>query len=70
MAGGQVFGDDGRAAASVDVVRAAHGHACGSRSSCRIFDFTNLPPGRYLVFARVKDGPAAWAWSTCPRAGT
>lgn len=28
------------------------------------FDFTNLPPGRYLVYARVKDGPAAWAWAT------
>ena len=28
------------------------------------FDFTNLPPGRYFVYARVKDGPAAWAWAT------
>ena len=28
------------------------------------FDFTNLPPGRYLVFASVKDGPTGWAWPT------
>lgn len=26
------------------------------------FDFTNLPPGRYLVFARVESGPVAWSW--------
>lgn len=27
------------------------------------FDFTHLPPGRYLVYARIKDGPAAWNWT-------
>jgi hypothetical protein len=27
------------------------------------FDFTNLPPGRYLVFARYDSGAAAWAWA-------
>jgi len=27
-----------------------------------LFDFTNLPPGRYLVYARLKDGPTQWKW--------
>lgn len=26
------------------------------------FDFTNLPPGRYLLYVAVEDGPAAWEW--------
>jgi hypothetical protein len=33
------------------------------------FDFTNLPPGRYLVHARVKDGPTTWSWVTVPADG-
>jgi hypothetical protein len=33
------------------------------------FDFTNLPPGRYLVHARVKDGPTAWTWVDVPAGG-
>ncbi|MBA4189388.1 MAG: hypothetical protein C0467_15435 [Planctomycetaceae bacterium] len=27
------------------------------------FDFVNLPPGRYLVHARLSDGPAGWVWA-------
>lgn len=26
------------------------------------FDFTNLPPGRYLIYAVMENGPAAWEW--------
>lgn len=33
------------------------------------FDFTRLPPGRYLVYARVKDGPLAWAWAEVAAGG-
>ena len=34
-----------------------------------VFDFTNLPPGRYLVFARVRDGPTTWSWVELPANG-
>jgi hypothetical protein len=34
------------------------------------FDFTKLPPGRYLVAARLKDGPSAWAWVEVKPGGT
>jgi hypothetical protein len=33
------------------------------------FDFTNLPPGRYLVFARYESGAAAWAWTDVAAGG-
>jgi hypothetical protein len=33
------------------------------------FDFTNLPPGRYLVFARYESGAAAWAWADVAAGG-
>jgi hypothetical protein len=33
------------------------------------FDFDHLPPGRYLVFARVKDGALAWTWAEVAAGG-
>ncbi|WP_439621848.1 hypothetical protein [Gemmata sp.] len=33
------------------------------------YDFARLPPGRYLVHARVKDGPLAWAWAEVAAGG-
>jgi hypothetical protein len=33
------------------------------------FDFAHLPPGRYLVYARVKDGTLAWTWAEVAAGG-
>jgi hypothetical protein len=33
------------------------------------YEHTKLPPGRYLVFAAVPNGPAAWAWVTVEPGG-
>ena len=33
------------------------------------YDHSHLAPGRYLVYAKIKPGPAAWAWADVPAAG-
>lgn len=33
------------------------------------FDFVKLPPGKYLVYAKLKSGPVAWAWVTVTGGG-
>jgi hypothetical protein len=33
------------------------------------FDFARLPPGRYLVYAKLKDGPSVWRWVDVPADG-
>jgi hypothetical protein len=33
------------------------------------YEFTNLDPGRYWVFATLQGGPAAWKWLTVPADG-
>jgi hypothetical protein len=30
------------------------------------YDFTNLTPGRYLIFARYESGPTVWEWINVP----
>lgn len=34
------------------------------------FDFVRLPPGRYLVAARLADGPSTWTWVEVKPGGT
>jgi hypothetical protein len=63
MAGGQVFGDDGSGGGMRSTSHAPRAATLRFEKFAPKFDFTNLPPGKYLVFARVKDGPAAWAWA-------
>lgn len=33
------------------------------------FDFSHLPPGRYLVYARCQPGTTAWVWVEVPAGG-
>jgi hypothetical protein len=62
MAGGQVFGDDGSGGGVRSMSFTPRAATVRFEKFAPKFDFTNLPPGKYLVFARVKDGPAAWTW--------
>ncbi len=68
-AGGLPFGDDGDGGGSRSTTFAPRTASVRCEKFTPRFDFTNLPPGRYLVYARVKDGPAAWAWATVPGGG-
>jgi hypothetical protein len=61
--GGQVFGDDGSGGGIRSFSFRPRMATVRFEKFTPRFDFTNLPPGRYLVYARVKDGPAAWAWT-------
>jgi len=69
MAGGKVFGDDGNGGGVRSTSFAPRATTLRFEKFTPLYDFTNLPPGRYLVFARVKDGPAAWAWSEVAAGG-
>ena len=66
---GQAFGDDGSGGASRSTTFAPRAASLRIEKFVPRFDYTNLPPGRYLVYARVKDGPAAWAWATVAAGG-
>lgn len=63
MAGGQVFGDDGGGGGVRSMSFAPRAATVRFEKFTPLFDFTNLPPGRYFVYARVKDGPVGWAWA-------
>jgi hypothetical protein len=69
LAGGQVFGDDGNGGGVRSMTFAPRAATVRFEKFTPLFDFTNLPPGRYLVFARVKDGPVAWAWAEVAAGG-
>jgi hypothetical protein len=62
-AGGQAFGDDGGGGGVRSMSFAPRAASVRFEKFTPRFDFTNLPPGRYLVYARVKDGPSGWAWA-------
>lgn len=66
-AGGSVFDNGGGAVRSGSFPP----RAAGLRFEKFVphYDFTRLPPGRYLVYARVKDGPTAWAWADVAAGG-
>jgi hypothetical protein len=68
IAGGQVFGNDGDGG-SRSLTHTPRAASVQIEKFIPRFDFTNLPPGRYLVYARIKDGPSAWAWATVPADG-
>jgi hypothetical protein len=61
-AGGKAFGDDGGGGGMRSMSFTPRAATLRFEKFTPVFDFTNLPPGRYLVFARVKDGPTAWTW--------
>lgn len=61
-AGGQAFGDEGDGGGVRSTSFAPRTASVRFEKFTPRFDFTNLPPGRYLLFARVKGGPAAWNW--------
>lgn len=68
-AGGQTFGDQGSGGGMRSMSFEPRIATLQFEKFTPKFDFTNLPPGRYLVFARVKDGPAAWTWADVPAGG-
>lgn len=68
-AGGQIFGDDGSGGGVRSMSFEPRIATVRFEKFTPKFDFTNLPPGRYLVFARVKDGPSAWTWTDLPAGG-
>ena len=62
-AGGPVFGDEGSNGGVRSMSFKPRTATVRFEKFIPLFDFTNLPPGRYLVYARVKDGPVGWAWA-------
>ncbi len=68
-AGGSAFGDDGSGGGVRSMSFAPRAATVRFEKFHALFDFTNLPPGRYLVHARVKDGPSAWGWTTVAAGG-
>jgi hypothetical protein len=61
-AGGQAVGDEGGFGGMRSLSFEPRAATLQFEKFTPVFDFTNLPPGRYLVFARVKDGPTTWTW--------
>ena len=68
-AGGQMSGDDGSGGGVRSMSFEPRMATVRFEKFTPKFDFTNLPPGRYLVFARVKDRSAAWTWVDVPAGG-
>jgi hypothetical protein len=68
-AGTQVFGDMGGGGGVRSMSFQPRTATLRFEKFTPVFDFTNLPPGRYLIFARVKDGPTTWSWVELPADG-
>lgn len=67
--GAQIFGDDGSGGGVRSTTFAPRAATVRFEKFTPLYDFTNLPPGRYLVHARVKDGPVGWEWAEVAAGG-
>lgn len=67
--GSQLSGDDGTGTAVRSSSFAPRIASLRIEESVPRFDFTNLPPGRYLIYARIENGPITWQWVDLPAAG-
>ncbi len=67
--GSQLSGDDGIRTTVQSISFAPRIASLRFEKSVPRFDFTNLPPGRYLIYARIENGPITWKWVDLPDAG-